>query len=246
MHVRPFAEVLRPVLSVSMALTMATALSCCRSFDTMDPGAAPRPTQAAGAAGGAAGGAGAGAGRGAGQSETTSLTRATPASVYDVVFSEQGDEVFVNGQRVPDSNLRREPDAIEVLGHDGSVVKRIQLPAPPHDLRPRAFLGAQLRWPSPALASQLGIDPTKVTEVGAVLVGGPAAAAGVREHDLIVKVDGSDDASPATIRARLAKDSPGATIALTVEHAGQRREVLVTLGAWRHQPLPSAPIQTRP
>ncbi len=241
MLVRLLAEATRHALSISMASLLAMALVGCRSFDTMDPSAASGGAQGANAASSMAAGAGP-----AGATPATISVGIASQPAYDVVFSEQGDEVFVNGQRVPDSNLRREPDAIEVVGHDGSVVKRIQLPAPPHDLRPRSFLGAQLRWPSPALASQLGIDPTKVSEVGAVLAGGPAAAAGVREHDLIVKVDGSEDASPATIRARLAADAPGATVALTLEHAGQRREVLVTLGAWRHQPLPSAPIQTRP
>lgn len=181
-------------------------------------------------------------------------TDATPAIVvtspaeqganWDVVFSEQGDEVFFNGKRIPDQNLRREPDAIEVLGHDGIVVKRFVLPAPPTQHRPRSFLGAQLRWVSPSLASHLRLDPKLVAEVGPVLAGSPAAAAGLHEHDLIVKVDGDANASPEVIRSRLAQATPGSTIAFTLEHAGERREVLVTLAAWRLQPLPSAPIRS--
>lgn len=222
---------------ISSAAAAAVALSGCRSIGTMDPGAQVTPHfQTAGHQPVDA--------TAAQDGTSNTATAGTPSATWDVVFSEQGEEVFFNGSRIPDTNLRREPDAIEVIGHDGSVVKRIALPAPPPTLRPRSFLGAQLRWVSPALASHLGLDPKRSTEVGAILADGPAALAGLHEHDVIIKVDGDDNASPDTIRARLAQDAPGATIAFTLQHGQSQREVVVKLGAWRHQPLPSAPIRS--
>lgn len=225
-----------------VVIAAAFALPGCRSLFNMDPGASDTPARDA-QGNGSEGASEAGpVGQDAGAAGDS--TAALPVAQWDVVFSEQGEEVYFNGQRVPASNLRREADAIEVVGHDGSIVKRISLPAPPHGQRPRSFLGAQLRWVSPALASHLGIDPKQVTEVGAILRDGPAAQAGFREHDVIVQVDGVDGASPDTIRERLAKDAPGTTVAFTLLHGSSRREVVVTLGAWRHQPLPSAPIRS--
>ncbi|MDA1007607.1 MAG: PDZ domain-containing protein [Planctomycetota bacterium] len=160
----------------------------------------------------------------------------------DVVFHDGGEEVYIDGDRIPSNHLHRDADGIEILGPDGTVLNRIDLPAPSIADRPSGFIGAQLQWIDPSLASHLGIDPKNVTAVGSVLSRGPAAEAGISPHDLIVGVDGSADAGLDAVRAKLRTASPGSTIAFTIRHGVESREVLVTIGAWRHQPLPSAGI----
>jgi hypothetical protein len=51
-------------------------------------------------------------------------------------------------------------------------------------------------------------------------------------HDVIVMVNGSNDASPEAIRAIVRAAAPGDTITVTVVRAGQLRDAFVTLAAW--------------
>lgn len=65
--------------------------------------------------------------------------------------------------------------------------------------------------------------------IGSVYRGTPAAQAGLRAGDVVVKVDGTPIASFDELRAAVAQRSPGHTALLEVERAGQRIEIAVVL-----------------
>jgi membrane-associated protease RseP (regulator of RpoE activity) len=73
---------------------------------------------------------------------------------------------------------------------------------------------------------------TKCTYVANVIPDLPLAKAGIMAHDVIVMVNGSNDASPEAIRAIVRAAAPGDTITVTVVRAGQLRDAFVTLAAW--------------
>ena len=62
-----------------------------------------------------------------------------------------------------------------------------------------------------------------------VLVRTPAQRAGLEDWDLVVMVDGSEDASPAAIRRTLRASKPGDRITLTISRGGKQMEITATL-----------------
>ncbi len=86
---------------------------------------------------------------------------------------------------------------------------------------PRAFLGIYFD------AAQADGPAVRVTEV---IEGTGAEAAGLREGDLILGMDGQRFSEEEGIRLALAGRSPGETVALHVEREGQPMELRATLG----------------
>jgi S1-C subfamily serine protease len=79
----------------------------------------------------------------------------------------------------------------------------------------------------------LGITFTKDTEglqVTEVKPEGPAAKAGVKEGDVIVKIDGTDINTFADLAQTIAQKKPGETIPIEILRNGQTQTVNVTLG----------------
>jgi hypothetical protein len=68
-------------------------------------------------------------------------------------------------------------------------------------------------------------------EVIDVMVGGPAAEAGIKTGDKILTIDGKNASTLdlPSVRLRFKNDAPKSRVRLTVEHDGARREVVVTL-----------------
>lgn len=100
----------------------------------------------------------------------------------------------------------------------------------------RPYLGVRYRVVTPALAEAAGLSTSSgilLTQEGgqaAVLSGTPAEAAGLREGDVVTKVNGELVGETASLARRLARYKPGQTVSLTVVRGSETLELSVTLG----------------
>lgn len=109
------------------------------------------------------------------------------------------------------------------------VIEEI-LSKPPEE---RAWLGVSIaQVDSDLAAAQLGLPlDTRGTLIVEVVPGGPADNAGLREGDLIVRLNGDEISSTEDLTASLAKHDPGDTVEVeVVGSGGDRRTVSVELG----------------
>ncbi len=102
---------------------------------------------------------------------------------------------------------------------------------------PPVMMGVQLGRADSTLCGHLGLDREKVTLLAGVYEGLPADAAGLEPYDLIVSINGSDDAGPAAVRKALEGMKAGDTVNLTVIQKGVRKDVTVTLEAYDRKRL---------
>jgi S1-C subfamily serine protease len=104
-------------------------------------------------------------------------------------------------------------------------------------LAPSAYLGVSPQGVTPQLAFQLGLSVESGAYVLATFSDGPAAAAGIRQGDIIVSIDGRTVANENDLGDILSSLHPGDTVAVElVSPSGARRTVQVTLGT---RPLPA-------
>ncbi len=90
-------------------------------------------------------------------------------------------------------------------------------------------IGLEIDHVDAALAGQLNIKAERATLVRAVSSGWPADRAGVHQFDVITKVDGSDDASPAAVQSAIRAKQVGQTVTLTVMRNAQPMDLTVTI-----------------
>jgi S1-C subfamily serine protease len=67
--------------------------------------------------------------------------------------------------------------------------------------------------------------------IAEVVAGGPAAAAGLLQGDIIFKADGLAVTDPSTFIALIRDKKPGVQVQLTIDRKGQEKAVTVTVGA---------------
>jgi serine protease Do len=110
-----------------------------------------------------------------------------------------------------------------------------------HPLQATAYLGVSTRDVTPDLAFQLGLPVETGALVLATLSDGPAAAAGIREGDVIVEVDGNPVEAATDLGRVLDTLRPGDEVEVRVIGSdGQERTLSVTLGT---KPLPTEFLQ---
>lgn len=107
---------------------------------------------------------------------------------------------------------------------------------------PKVMVGVQMAEPDSILRGHLGIKEDVSTMVMGVHKGLAAEKAGLAPYDLIVSIDGTDDADPDAIRAALRTKNAGDTVKLGVIHQGQRKELTVTLEAYDRKRLSEAEV----
>ena len=101
--------------------------------------------------------------------------------------------------------------------------------AGPSPVPPPVMLGVRLRPIDPVLATHLGVDPRHASVIEDVAEELNGHAGGLRDHDVIVGVDGAPRASLGEIRRVLRSKEPGQTIAFDVVRGSARTSVTVTL-----------------
>jgi len=123
---------------------------------------------------------------------------------------------------------------------DGSEIRGEPVDAAPP---PRAMIGAGLGTIDEALAHHLALDVQRVTLVTNVVAGLPAANAGVQRFDVIVGINGSNSASPKTLRGLLANAEPGTKFALKVRRGSDTKDVEVEAVAFDAEKLSAIEVE---
>jgi len=93
----------------------------------------------------------------------------------------------------------------------------------------RGFIGVTLQAINDSLARALNLEGTDGAIVTSVEPEAPAEAAGIREGDVILSVDGQTTEDPRQISRAVADIAPGTDVPVTVFRDGERIEVTLTL-----------------
>jgi len=94
----------------------------------------------------------------------------------------------------------------------------------------RAWLGVRIQSVTPELAEGLRLEEPRGALVASVSNGGPAAKAGLRQGDVILRFDGEPVEEMRTLPRMVAETRIGKTVEVVVWRKGQRQSVPVELG----------------
>jgi serine protease Do len=131
--------------------------------------------------------------------------------INTAIFSQSGGSVGI-GFAIPVNMVR---GVIEAARHGGHVT--------------RPWLGASGQTVTPALARDLHLPVPEGVLIKDVAPRGPAAAAGIRDGDVVLSVDGHDVGSPDELRFRIATLASHARATLALWRGGGRQRVTVAL-----------------
>ena len=162
----------------------------------------------------------------------------------------------LNGKAVPEDQIRRKGNTVEILGEDGEVVTKFNVigmpsaprgihapPAPPQPptgidipMAPapplKVMLGIRMAAPDDDLREKLDLGEGEGVLVEESIDGEPAHKAGVRSGDVIIEFDGERPVDAMTIRDVLEDKDVGDTVGLTVLRDGEAKRLRVTLGKY--------------
>jgi hypothetical protein len=97
---------------------------------------------------------------------------------------------------------------------------------------PSVMLGLTMEQPGAALCKHLNINPARTTLLVDIIPGLPGDKAGLVDHDIVIAVDGSTDASANDIRNKLKKMKPGDTITFMIQRGSEKKSVTLTTVPW--------------
>ncbi len=95
---------------------------------------------------------------------------------------------------------------------------------------PRAFVGVTTGSLNPQQDAQLKLPANTGVGIASVQSGTPAATAGLKADDIIIKFDGQDVHGEEGFVGLLLNHKPGDTVTFTILRNGQQQDVKVTLG----------------
>jgi serine protease Do len=107
----------------------------------------------------------------------------------------------------------------------------------------RGFLGVQIGEVTPELARKFSVEPGKGALVGEVVEGGPAAKAGIKAGDVILRIGDLTVGDPHHLRMYVAGVKPGSEIELGVYRDGKDARLTVTVGELPSEPLAAAGVE---
>ena len=93
----------------------------------------------------------------------------------------------------------------------------------------RVMLGIRMQELTPEWAQQLRLQETAGIYVAEVIRGGAAAKAGVKNGDVLLKINGYDVLTAPQLQEQLAKYTPGDVIRLTYSRRGEKHDLEIKL-----------------
>lgn len=92
------------------------------------------------------------------------------------------------------------------------------------------FLGAKFALVDEDIQAELGLDSTDGMVIIEVIADSPAAKAGLKEKDVIRKIDHDQTPDRDTFIEKMSSTQPGQTITILIIREAQEQEIQVTLG----------------
>lgn len=164
-------------------------------------------------------------------------------------------DVRVNGEPVSADRVKRDGDKFIFVDEQGGEIRELEvgggqwvsqfMAGEPERLP--VMVGVRMSEPGEALRSQLRLGDRRVILVEEAMKGLPAAEAGLRTYDIIVSIDGSDDATPEVLQQKLKGKKPGDELRVVVLRGGEKAEHKVVLRAFDPEKMGmTATVQTEP
>lgn len=94
----------------------------------------------------------------------------------------------------------------------------------------KAYLGVQIATLTQSMRQQYGFKPESGAVVLATVPDGPAASAGIRQEDVIVRIGSNDIASAEDVSGAMGKLKPGQSVQVEVYRGASRQTFTVKLG----------------
>jgi len=138
--------------------------------------------------------------------------------VNSAIYSPSGGSVGI-GFAIPASTAQ---NVIASLKESGSVT--------------RGWLGVQIQPVTEEIAESLGLTEAKGAIVADVTEESPALAAGIKQGDTILKVDGKDIADSRDLARKVAQIKPGQSVPMTLVRDGKTMELSVEIGTMPNEP----------
>jgi serine protease Do len=105
----------------------------------------------------------------------------------------------------------------------------------------RGYLGVSIQNIDEEMAEGLGVDARKGVVVGEVQPGTAAEKAGIKNGDVIIKLDGEAVEDVAGLRNRISQTPPGTTVSLIVVRQGREKTYKIKLGELDSEATAAAP-----
>jgi serine protease Do len=112
-----------------------------------------------------------------------------------------------------------------------NLVKSVVKDLIAHGKVTRGYIGVEISDVNDALAKSLGMDKPEGVMVQKLVDGGSAASAGIKEGDVILKVDGHEVNQPNELQSYIASKTAGTKVDLTIFRNGNIVDKTVTLKA---------------
>lgn len=107
----------------------------------------------------------------------------------------------------------------------------------------RGYLGLLPEDVSPELAKQFGLNQPTGALVSKVNSGTPASRAGLKNGDIILKVNGAEVNSANELRLKISQTAPGTSVDLTIWRDNRTENVKVTLGELSNESAQAGPAE---